>query len=1149
MNNQVVGYILVAIDKQSADGKSAKFGFFYCPELDQSIHFRFSALQGDYTEPTLGDKVQAEVKDSLKGPSAQRLRLLLPAVEVPQEELAIEIGHLAKTLRCTTEAIVTALAQLSYPVAPGNPVLLAVPQALAARNMLEQSRDQRPKSADSSASLLPIQFGVVKQYFADREYGFIQQQDFADTYFKASVTKFSVRAGDSVFFRRKTRSETGQAFALEVTPISKSIELIRHNYRTFSQTVLGHALSGADQALKEQMLTWQLGIIVHQDQEQLEEAAQAHLHQVHRHCPSEIQLHLNQLLPTIGPAKALAWWQSFAASYAMPEQVVTALRQLATLSDDGMRLALERVPSQQLLDYLPIIWPAETVRNDLEATGGANVAAFWGTAIHHWPLATKHKAGNYFAELREVELARILYETYRYILPVYDYIYTAGNQLDQASLLELLEVATGDHVVTLIASQIVDKVETIDTSIVTLVDKLAKYLLPTALGEIKASIVLKATALQQVLIYLRESSFKIDLTDIAGKLTNQDLQQVMEPAGQNKELTQQVRLWAAQHLLARIQGDAHNAPQPIFSLLTIARRKLDTVLFDTLLEQSGEVGRTWAELHNWLEVEGPTPSLNTLLAFLALPETDSPFSQSDALNQLTEEALLTLLQLLVDEEPRDLMKISTPLLVHWISRLPETEERQRTLSRLVWTERQPLMLLLWLEGLSTYYDFARFKTLVFTLPIEKQYQFLRKTFQLIDDQQVKLTLADLNTIVRYSKTEAEVMGVRLDYTVDLVLTTLMMLKTQLCFPQERDILDFVAKYVGEEVKELPTFIDFFEKCTGRGESLQVKDKAADKGKAYTEEFGCLEGTADTKRVFIDGVGYGVAGGAFYKDGKRIKVLKWETKEAHSYIVNPRRDNAPIGVKCCEGRQSNKLDKESNMPFSWCRGFPCFGPNQVADKPSIRWKSYVLRDFINILGLPFDLERYYSFIGTLNRVNQLLERLKCQSCQRILRPVGNSDFHLYRVTRFHCTHSECSNKEEVYLSTCLNGRCQLIIDSRISKRCTYHDLGYDWTGPYICSNCGGCCSKQMIESRKATLERVYQPNQLATNSQYHLLVNQLSKKLYHADIQVNFCYKCQGKMEEIGRQGDYGCPKCNTRYARYISYLHVHKKRLEQPMKQ
>lgn len=1073
MSKQVVGYVLVAIDKKAPDGSVSQFGFLYCPELNQSVHFPFAALEGDYTTPALGDMVFVDVRKATKGLTANSVRLLHLAAEVPKQELAIEVEQLAQTLRCKAEDVVTILAELAFPVAAATPRLLTVPQVLAVRNVLELRRNKRPASLKPAKPRLPLQLGVVTEYAAEREFGFIQQAGFGDTYFRTTATTHPVRNGMLVLFMRETRAGTGRTYAVEVSPLNKSRELVQRHFRTFTSTLLGQVLAMIDQELREEILTWQLSDLLAKERNEAEQPALAHIQWVKQYWAAALPQHLEQLLPRVKPAVALEWWLNYAADTPIPEPVLTGLRQLATLDDTGskIRWTLGRISTQQLLAYLPVVWPAEAVDQDIRETAGVNVAAFWDVALGSKPLESKRSAKQYFASLGHVELAKVLHEQQQQVLPLYDYVYAVGKQLEKAALLELLECSQGsEHLPLLVATLLIEQLPEVDVSVLGLLAIFAKQLSASDLQEVKAKVLSDALPLQRVMLYMGDPSMDVDLGELAGKLTNSELEQVLNGAGPEPELTQRVRLWAAMSLLGRLQNVSSSSWQAVFSLLKLSKRKLSAEQFELLVAEAGEVGRTWLALYNWLEAEGPTPPADTLLNFLALPEAACPFPQLRAIEELTEAELLSLLHELVDREPRELMRIETALLVAWVGKLPESEEQQRVLSRLVWTERQPLMLQLWLRGYSPYYDFARFRTLVFTLPAEQQFLFLRKTFKLIAEQQVKLTLADLNTIVRYSKEDADTMGARLDYTVDLTLATLTMLQEKRTLPQERDILDFVARQVDEDIRQLPTFVEFFEKCIGRSDRKEVRDPRADKGRAFTEEFGWIEGTSDTKRVFIDGVAYGVAGGAFYKDGKRIRVLNWQVEAGSKYIVDRAKLPAPTGVKCCEGRQADKLDN-SQLPFWWCRGFPCFGPNQVEGKQPDHWKTYVLRDFIAILGLPFDHDSYYIFIGVLNRVNQLLERLNCSSCQRILRPVGQSDFNLYRVNRFHCTHAECEDKQVVYLSTCLNYRCHTIIDSRVSKRCNYHDLGYDWQGPVICANCGGCCSKQMLELRAAAIAKV------------------------------------------------------------------------------
>ncbi len=106
--------------------------------------------------------------------------------------------------------------------------------------------------------------------------------------------------------------------------------------------------------------------------------------------------------------------------------------------------------------------------------------------------------------------------------------------------------------------------------------------------------------------------------------------------------------------------------------------------------------------------------------------------------------------------------------------------------------------------------------------------------------------------------------------------------------------------------------------------------------------------------------------------------------------------------------------------------------------------------------------YYQFVSLINRFNRLIEKMYCSTCNHILYPVETAHFAAYNVVKFHCTNENCLNKEEVYLNHCLNGKCNSIIDSRVSKKCS--------NGLYICEVCGSCCSHN-VSAKTRKFEKI------------------------------------------------------------------------------
>lgn len=243
---------------------------------------------------------------------------------------------------------------------------------------------------------------------------------------------------------------------------------------------------------------------------------------------------------------------------------------------------------------------------------------------------------------------------------------------------------------------------------------------------------------------------------------------------------------------------------------------------------------------------------------------------------------------------------------------------------------------------------------------------------------------------------------------------------------------------------------------------------------------------------------------------------------NTHLVEFKRAEVPNGISFCEGRLANKIDETYKKNFWWCTGLECYEKCETIHTPD-QWENYTLLDFCEILGLNTDeinhkgdfvpKGHYYQFIGLINRFNQLLEKLYCQDCKEILYPIDTSNFAAYAVVRFQCVNSNCSNREEVYLNHCLNGKCKTIIDSRISKKCS--------NGLYICDNCGSCCSHEMFKRRLSNL-------QLNGGYIHGDLKRCVDEKLGHLERAEYFCYKCKNKMNESS-ENIFHCNQCNVTY--------------------
>jgi len=149
---------------------------------------------------------------------------------------------------------------------------------------------------------------------------------------------------------------------------------------------------------------------------------------------------------------------------------------------------------------------------------------------------------------------------------------------------------------------------------------------------------------------------------------------------------------------------------------------------------------------------------------------------------------------------------------------------------------------------------------------------------------------------------------------------------------------------------------------------------------------------------------------------------------------------------------------------------------------------------------------------------------CEDCHEILYPIDTSNYAAHSVVRFRCANKNCSNNEEIYLNHCLNGQCNNIIDSRISRKCE--------NGLYICNNCGSCCSHDMLKRHLENLE-------LTGGYVHQNLRNCVKKKLGHLERAIYFCYRCKSEMKEINNEV-FKCDCGVTYYTEKYKFKRPHK---------
>lgn len=495
-------------------------------------------------------------------------------------------------------------------------------------------------------------------------------------------------------------------------------------------------------------------------------------------------------------------------------------------------------------------------------------------------------------------------------------------------------------------------------------------------------------------------------------------------------------------------------------------------------------------------------------------------------------------------------------------------------------------IILWALDKENVFDFELLKQKFIYFAPDEQVRIIRKLFLLKANGQFDLTIEKLNELTRFDldlyKTNLKFNpDIPIDISTDVVIKALLSYQQNQRFFVESELLTVILNDLKLDKTRRFRLSNYFEDCLGRqtanfnwsreGEIRKVK---YGNNQFY---FAISFPTGDTHWVNNRWGGREVYSPNPNFENlkevvKKISGVKWNPNEKHwgipsqyetevlnfakehrffldfegsnyannIHLADFKREDIPNGISFCEGRLANKPHEMFKKEFWWCGGQPCFSKCETIHKTD-EWEKYTLLDFCEILGLNTDETNrvgdyipkghYYQFISLINRFNRLLEKLYCQDCNHILFPVDTSLFAAHTVVRFHCVNQECSNNDEIYLNHCLNGQCNCIIDSRISKRCD--------NGLFICDNCGSCCSHNMLERRLVNLK--------STGGYIHdNLVKSVTEKLGHLEKSEYFCYKCKSEMTETSTD-IFQCSNCNvkydtTKYKFKRPHIHLRKKK-------
>lgn len=486
-------------------------------------------------------------------------------------------------------------------------------------------------------------------------------------------------------------------------------------------------------------------------------------------------------------------------------------------------------------------------------------------------------------------------------------------------------------------------------------------------------------------------------------------------------------------------------------------------------------------------------------------------------------------------------------------------------------------IILWFLDKATFFDFEQLKLNFIYFAPDEQVRLMKKLFFLKANNEFDFTVEQLNDLTRFDyiflKNNQNVIDeIQIDISTDVIIKALMSFKHNKRFFFENEILAVVLDDLRLDRSRRFKLVNYFEECLGR--EIPKFDKSTN-GEIRKVNFGENQyyyaisfPTGESVRESYRGdYSYVYRKNPNFDDlkeaVKKLPATKWNPADKHwgvpskykthilnfakeykfhidfdgselennVHLVEFKRTDKPNGINFCEGRLANRSDNQFDRVFWWCEGYPCYSKCETIH-PKEEWEKYTLLDFCEILGFNTDEINkmgdlvpkgyYYHFVALINRFNRLLDRLYCRDCNHILYPsnFGTSHFAAHTIVRFQCRNEICSNNEEIYLNHCLNGLCNAIIDSRVSKRCS--------NGLLICDNCGSCCSHKQFETRLKILQR----SDVANTQKKQWIINDLIVKVNnlegHLERGEYFCFKCNADMTKV-RENVYQCTKCNVTY--------------------
>ena len=1004
-----------------------------------------------------------------------------------------------------------------------------------------------------------FEIGQVDWFDEVKGFGFIKQTGQEDAFVHSSyAAPGALKAGVWVLFQRR-QTKKGSS-AINVRQFGDDPATVQALFPALNQFSTEAVFMHKNEELTKSLLIWQKDNLTADAEGTLYEAAYKLLVSCRKHLPDYAAELSVSFLPVLSPSEQWYWWQSYCAPQDITDAAVAYFESVADIHygdnkqpltwlqiDDGSAggVLLNRLGPLYFDSFFRRFWSRQRVEESLANDGGELIKTHWYHVDDRtWTVPAQYRLTSkrgfmlrYFAELAVEGVAELLWQYESVVVPEWRFLKQYWELFEEEHLWELLH-----HDLPGINSFALhgcfNKIGRIETE--------AEYkqvvaLLRQCAASLELELRSEATNLAEaslpvpvlLRLWLDGHLPGLDLAVALGTLPTPVLRAHAQGTAAG------LRNPAAKILLSRAAAEDGKAGRQagVRELLTVRSFLLDND-FEELLFVYPDASDIWLAGTSWLRGGIQQSSLPLLCEWLAALDALEDEQFWKPLHQANGDAQAELFRYVLQIDGNRLLLLTQNFLLQWFKHLPR-ECRDDMACAIATGLRKEVVLNLWLEGIADYYSFAQFYLLVAALEPPKQFLFLRKTFGLMAEGKISLTVQELENIPRRSIDDDNPTGRQLDYSIDLALLVLLSLSQGGTLPSEGGIIEVVCRYIKEDTKALILVgKELFASCPGRSEleKTRAPDKDIVRARVGGEEF---PASTDKKIVFLKDIPMDVVNNAIELFGD-LWPVSWIVTPSYTYqpgTNNPKLK--PNGIELCEGRLAHKEDDESQLPLWWCCNRPCFKPNQ-GERAVEDWRRFSLLDFISILGLKYDADSYYVFVGMINRVNRLLARLQCRCCGRILRPVGQSDFNFHRVNRFKCTNRVCEEQEqEVYLSHCLNGHCMTVIDSRDSKRCSYRTEGRpDRQGMYICDYCGGCCSKQSLVRRKENLEKTYRPEMLASHAQYKLITENLANRLYHWERMRIFCYKCTNPMQQRHPQANYTCPDCNVEYRWDMAHIEV-----------